>query len=133
MPHMMFADAGHEAFRDQHTRAQTRRHRDGHMTNTAPVVLHSQVFQMLFDRRDRDDAGSQFARLHPLPELAAGELAQQDFRFTHGLGSRLARVGAPAGSLRNASPFGSMPFGSGTSSVMILQLAPISRSLRKSR
>src|SRR5207244_12166532 len=84
MPHVMFADSGHESFNDEHARSQTLGCRDGHVANTPPVVFHGQVLEMLLGGGDRNDARLQFAGLHALPEFAASQFAQQDFGFSHG-------------------------------------------------
>ena len=112
MAHVMFADAGHQSFRHQRMRTQSFRHGDGDVTHAAPIVFHGEVFEVLLDGGHGNDARLQFAGLHSLAKLASRVLALQNFRVAHGL----LHI--------------SIPFGSGMSSVMILQLAPISRIFR---
>src|SRR2546425_7441155 len=96
MPHVIFADSRHESFNDERARSQTLSHGDGHVANATPVVFHSQMLEVLLDGGDGNEARLQFTGLHPLPEFAARQLAQQDFWFTHGLSSLAVGVAVPS-------------------------------------
>src|SRR5438046_118008 len=91
MPHVVFADAGHDSLGHQYLRAQSRGDGLGHVARAAPVVLHSQMLQVLLDGGYRDDAGFQFTRLHALAKFAPCVSAQDYFGGTH----RVKTKGAP--------------------------------------
>ena len=78
---MVLADSNVHRRGDDHMRIELHCNLRCHMTNAAPVVLHGEVFQMLFRGRDGDDAAFQFASLHPFAKLSAGVLCEQDFVF----------------------------------------------------
>src|SRR5437016_3612176 len=79
MAHVMLADAGHHTFRNQHVGSQLFGDRNCDIGDAAPIMLHCEVFKMLLDGADGDNAPSQFARLHSLPELTARKLTLHNF------------------------------------------------------
>lgn len=78
MPHVMLADADTQRRSDDYLRAETQRRFNRHVRNTARVVLHRQVFEMLLGGCDGDNTGLELPRFHTLSELAAGMFAYEN-------------------------------------------------------
>ena len=71
--HVVLADPAHQPLGNEYLWSQALGHSTSHETDTAPVMLHRHVLEVLLDRGDRDEAASQFAGRHPLAKLTARE------------------------------------------------------------
>ena len=80
MPHVVFADADVHRRRDDHAWSEAPCDFDRNVHHTSPVVLHGEMLEVLFGRRDGNDARFELARLHPLAEFAPRVLVQKQER-----------------------------------------------------
>ena len=75
---MMFAHASHDTLSDQGVRREVFGDLGRDYVDAPPVVLHGEVFEVLLDRGDGNNACLQFPRLHSLSKLATCETAEQN-------------------------------------------------------